>query len=357
MKVLMISMFSREEVPYIKFYIDEMKKEKIDYDILFWNREYTAPITKTENEINFSLECKMGGQKYKKIFKMAKYANTIRKYAKGNQYTHVIVLTTVPGIFLFDILLKKYSKKYIYDIRDYTNESNNLYYAIEKKLIFNSAFTSISSKGFEQFLPDYPYVVTHNISNESNVTNDTDDLKNKEKIVIGFVGNVRYPMENKELIKKMSVNSKFRMEYWGKSTVDFDEFMKSKKYSDVQFHGKFVNEEKTSIYKEIDMINAIYGSSGLEVTTAIPNRFYDSIIFKKPIITSKNTYLGTLVEKYDIGLAVDIFNEDIETSITNYIAKFDRTNFIQNCNTALENITEEQKYFSESIRKFLNDKV
>ena len=164
-------------------------------------------------------------------------------------------------------------------------------------------------------------------------------------------------MENKELIKKMSVNSKFRMEYWGKSTVDFDEFMKSKKYSDVQFHGKFVNEEKTSIYKEIDMINAIYGSSGLEVTTAIPNRFYDSIIFKKPIITSKNTYLGTLVEKYDIGLAVDIFNEDIETSITNYIAKFDRTNFIQNCNTALENITEEQKYFSESIRKFLNDKV
>ena len=48
------------------------------------------------------------------------------------------------------------------------------------------------------------------------------------------------------------------------------------------FKGEFKNEDKPEIYREIDFINAIYGNKSLEVTTALPNRLYDGILFKKP---------------------------------------------------------------------------
>ncbi|AUC72461.1 MULTISPECIES: hypothetical protein [Enterococcus] len=357
MKVLIISMFPKEEVPYIKFYTDELEKSKTDYDVFFWNREYTATTQKVKNEIFFNLECKMGGKKHKKIFKMLKYATTIRKEARSSEYTHIIVLTTVPGMFIFDVLLRKYRQKYIFDIRDYTNESNSIYYAIEKKLIFNSAFTTISSRGFEKFLPKYPYILTHNISNETGLIDDIEDLRKKDNIVIGFVGNVRYPNENEQLIRQMSKNGRFKIAYWGKTTVDFDRFIEHENYQDVDFHGKFINEEKDNIYQEIDMINAIYGSNGLEVTTAIPNRFYDSLIFKKPIISSKDTYLGELVENYGIGLTVDVLHEDIEEKISNYVNTFDKDDFLRRSNIALKQILDEQTQFSEAVDNFLNNEI
>ncbi len=40
------------------------------------------------------------------------------------------------------------------------------------------------------------------------------------------------------------------------------------------------------------MINSIYGNDSLEVTTALPNRLYEACMFKKPIISSRDTYLG-----------------------------------------------------------------
>ena len=61
------------------------------------------------------------------------------------------------------------------------------------KLVNDSCFTCISSKGFKRFLDSSPkYVYSHNISNDE-FTEDVCNIENKEqKIVIGFVGSVRY---------------------------------------------------------------------------------------------------------------------------------------------------------------------
>lgn len=355
MKVLIISMFPKEEVPYSKYYIDKLNEKKIDYDILYWNREHTDELTYKDNEIHFNLDCRMGGSKYKKIPKMLKYARTIRRMLRKKEYTQAIVLTTVPGIFLFDILVTKFKRKYILDIRDYTNESNKLYYNLEKRVIDNSLFTVISSERFKDFLPSREYILSHNLSNEEYVKNESTDLSVKKEFVIGFVGNVRYPSENSELIKKLSQNNKFKIEYWGKTTLDFESKAKNISSSNVKFHGKFNNEEKSGIYEKIDFINAIYGTSGLEVITAVPNRFYDALLFKKPIITSKGTYLGELVEELEIGLAVDIFNDDIILKLEDYIENFDKVKFLSNCEQVLKKIEKDQNEYAEAISEFIGN--
>lgn len=354
--ILLISMFPKEEVPYAEIYLDVLKKKNVTYNIIYWNRDKNNETTYLDNEINFNLECKMGGKKIYKIFKMWKYASFIRNEIKNTEYSKIIILTTVPGIFIFDILMKKYKRNYMFDIRDFTNENNFIYYFLEKKIIYNSCYTAISSSGFKTFLPDKKeYLKVHNISNLADISEEVSNINKKDKLLIGFVGNVRYEQENELLISKLKNSLKFEMAYWGKVNKDFniESIKKRTNAKNVSFFGKFSNEEKSIIYKKIDFINAIYGSDGLEVTTAIPNRFYDALIFKKPIITSKGTFIGELVQKYNLGISVDIINDNIEDMILYYLKNFDAEIFLKTCDNLLREYLNDQEKFKNSISDFI----
>lgn len=356
MKILIIAMFPEEEVPYANLYTDFLDKRDIDYDVVFWNREVTAPTTYQDNKILFNLECRMGGSKFKKIGKMLKYARFIRDCAKKIEYTHAIILTTVPGIFLNDILATKYHGKYILDIRDYTNESNSIYYNIEKRVIRNSFETVISSEGFKKFLPLKDYIICHNISNDELAFSEVKNLANSRKLKIGFVGNVRYADENYSLISQLDENE-FEFLYWGKMIAgcNLPELCEEHGKVNVRFKGKFLNSDKPSIYKEIDMINAVYGSSGLEVTTAIPNRFYDAVLFKKPIIASKGTYLGELVEESGIGVAIDLDDNHVSNRILQYVKSFDSDAFVTNTEKLWKSFQKDKNDFERVLLSFVQE--
>lgn len=105
------------------------------------------------------------------------------------------------------------------------------------------------------------------------------------------------------------------------------------------------------------MINSLYGDFSLEVTTAIPNRLYDALIFKKPIIASKGTFLGEVVEKNRLGIAVELNIQSIKKEVNNYVQNFDKEEFIRNCNECLEKVIGEQNSFKYSIREFLIDNL
>ena len=54
--------------------------------------------------------------------------------------------------------------------------------------------------------------------------------------------------------------------------------------------------KKPSIYTNIHLINAVYANTNNRLnygdSTPLPNRIYDCVVFKRPIVASKNTYLG-----------------------------------------------------------------
>lgn len=354
-KLLIISMYPKNEAPYAQLYIDACEKANKDYEIIYWNRYETKKKEVLGNEIIYNLECPNGGYRLQKVFKMLRYALFIRKNLKKNIYDKVIILTTVPGIFTFDILAKKYKNCYIFDIRDYTNEGNSIYYLLEKKVINNSFSTVISSKGFEQFLPKKnDYQIAHNISNYDKVSNENQLLFKKDKIVIGFVGNVRYEKENMELINLLKIDRRFEIGYWGNINKNLIPDKLTSQNENVVFHGKYSNAEKPNIYRKIDFINAIYGNSSLEVTTAIPNRLYDALMFKKPILTSKGTLLGEIVEKNKIGIAINFADNDNYNYINSFIENFNQKEFEENCNKLLSIYLKEQNELKKHIDNFLN---
>lgn len=154
---------------------------------------------------------------------MLKFKQQIEKVLRKEQYTHLIVLTTLPGVLIHKILLKQYADKYILDIRDYSYEKYSWYKKIVEKLIASSYFTAISSNGFKRFLPQSDKIITcHNIGSDFPEEKEVVDLKNKEKITIGFVGGIRYFEENCKLINIFANNPKYSLAYVGRKNLDCD---------------------------------------------------------------------------------------------------------------------------------------
>lgn len=355
MKVGIITFSDRNTTPYLKYYEDTMKIEGVRFECIFWDRYNNFKIEKNENEYTLHIKCLPGASKFGKILPMIKYKYIVEKIIKKEQYTHLIILTTLPGVLLNKILLKDFKNKYIFDIRDYTYEKYGFYKKIVDKLIDKSYFTAISSKGFMKFLNENKKIIPcHNISNSEYKVDICDDLKNKKSIIIGFVGAIRYFKQDCKLINCLANSKKYILSYVGKFNIDCNlkAYCKKNNINNVMFKGEFRNEDKPLIYRKIDLINAIYGCKGLEVTTLLPNRLYDGVIFKKPVIATKGTFLGGLVEKFSLGIAVDL-NKNISEEVTKFINNFDDKKFIRACDNFLTIAQKEQQIFINRICDFV----
>lgn len=357
MKVGIIGPFERNDMPYIDYYEKALKDNKCIYSCVFWNRNINSNIRKNGNEYTICIKGMVGLSKIKKIIPMIKYRYYLEEIIRKEKYTHLIILNTIPGVLLSNILLNNFRGKYILDIRDYSYENYRIYKKCVEKLINNSFFTAISSEGFKKFLPKSEKLTPcHNISNIDKKIETCNNLDSNKTIRIGFVGTVRYFNENSKLIQTLSKYNKYNLLYYGKTNINCDlrKYCKKNNIKNVQFFGSFKNEEKPEIYKNIDLINAVYGNNNLEVTTALPNRLYDGVLFKKPIIATQGTYLGEVVEKYKLGIAINIDDKaNIETEINNYITNFESNKFVNQCNEFLNFILKQQTVFENKILNFL----
>lgn len=357
MKVCIVGFNVRNIIPYIENYENILKEYGIEYDCIFWDRYSDLPIEIKENEYTIHIKCVPGANKLGKIIPMYKYKKIVESIIHKQKYTHLIILTTLPGVLISNLLFDKYKEKYILDIRDYTYEKYSFYKNIVDRLVEESYFTAISSKGFLRFLKNSKKIVPcHNIGVGFKEENLAQDLKSKNKIIIGFVGGVRYYKENCALIDALANNPKYDLLYIGKPNSDCDlkSYCINNNIKNVFFEGEFKNSDKPEIYEKIDIINSYYGSKNLEVITLLPNRLYDGLLLKKPIIASDKTYLGNIVKDNYLGIVIDTQNnQDINCAIEKFLNQFENKKFTIYCNNVLRQFRLEQKNFCNQIKQFL----
>ncbi|MEG1028063.1 MAG: hypothetical protein RSE07_05175, partial [Oscillospiraceae bacterium] len=113
------------------------------------------------------------------------------------------------------------------------------------------------------------------------------------------------------------------------------------------------NDQKPELYKNIDVINSIYGDTSLEVTTALPNRLYEACLFKKPIISSKKTYLGEVIALYNLGIVVDVEKDDVLPMINDYVKNFDVSNFKKGCQDFINDVKNDEKIIYSKLDEFI----
>lgn len=354
MKALIIGFFSKTYMPYMQRYEKIFQENNVEYDIVTFDRDSNGKIEQNGNTYLFKHTT--GTNKLELLFLSIKYRRLIIKLLKKNKYDKLVVLTTMPGILIHRKLFKKYKDNYIFDYRDYTYEKIGVYRKIVDKIIKNSYCTLMSSKGYMKFFENKDkIIITHNISNEEYQEEKAIDLREKENLNIGFLGYVRYFDVNSKLINAFKNSDKISFTYVGLPfrDCDLEGFCKENNIQNVKFMGRYENSEKAKLYKDIDIINSIYSLDSEEVQPAIPNRLYDAALFKKPIITAKGTYLAQIVEEYQLGFSIDVYQEDIQKALENYLNNFNAQEFTKRCNQFLEEIYQDEKKCNEATKNFV----
>lgn len=342
--------------PFYFRYEKILSEMQVEFDLIIWNRDGIEE--KSEGEIIYFnvLDTANNGDKMK-IIKFYKFAYFVKQTIKKNKYDKILFLGSYAGnaVFLSNFLKNNYHNRYWFDIRDYTYEWFKPYYNSISSVIKNSYKTAISSSGYEEFLPKYDYIYTHNID-KINIKK-CKKKKNKKTpqtpICISFIGNVRYYKENIKLLELFRNDDRFVLQYYGSGSEELQKYCKENNILNVDFHGKFAPEETSRFYNKTHIINNVYGNSGIELTTALSNKLYFSGGLHLPILVSPNTYIQKISEKYKFGYVIDYDKLNLADELYNWYIQLIKNDNFTGYDDFWKGVIKEDEKFEKTLEDFI----
>lgn len=299
-----------------------------------------------------------------KIKKVIFFVKVIRKILKENKKTSVFYL------FGFEIGVISYllhCRNYIYEEADvsaarFKNKFiRNLLLWLDRRVINNSIFTVLTSGGFKNYIFENRKIKKNIILMPNKLSQyfkendfELDKTIGYSNIKFGFIGLIRYP---NTIVRFAKIIGKFfpQHEFHFYGDVERKEYLDDevKSYSNVFFHGPFVNPvDLAKVYSEIDINIVCYDTGSGNVNIAEPNKLYESIYFNTPIVVSKNTYLAERVKELGVGTAINASDDDEIISYVNSlhegyydnvllnIKKIDKQTLIDNPNDLVSKVKE-----------------
>lgn len=342
--------------PYIKRYLERLDALNADYKVYFWNRG-GFELNLSSKYLYFDSYSKLKKNKFLKLFDFFKFRCWLLKCLKKDQPEKVVALSTLSGLILGKYL---YSQKgsYIFDIRDYSFEHLVPVYKAQEKIIRNSFFTAISSKGFKNFLPSYDYVIAHNFNR---LEKQTDKFFSPANDVIRFVwnGSMRYFDFQTQYLLALKNDTRFQIVYHGDGPEiqRFKNFCHDNDIYNVEFTGPYNNSEKESLLKNAHILNNAYGFMGKtahakEVFYAVSNRFYDGLNFHIPQVVEPTGFKKDWLEREGLGVSF-VPDEHFADKLYDYYKSINAESFDAACNRVLSEVLVEDNEYVEKIDEFI----
>ena len=348
-KILIVCFSNLRSVPYISSYTNILDNNNLKYDVVYWRRYNIEEKIFCNKLFAYNVFQNAEINKLIKLKNMFGYANYVKKLIKQKNYNKIIILSTLPGVLLENYLVKFKKHEYILDIRDHSYEHIKWYYFKVKKLMKNAALNVISSLGFKYFLPNANTILCHNCS--TGLTMKDSVSLHKDKIIISFIGQVRYAQKYMNFLESIKNNEKivFRFYGFGEDLEYLQQYQKSKGISNIEFYGAYKPEEKKKIIEETDIIFNVYGND-LHVKYAVSNKYYDALVYQKPIIVSKGTTMEKITQGFSYCVTQDKF--DCEDLIQWY-ENLNHENIKRLCASKLNKVKDDMDIFTKRVEKFL----
>ena len=257
-----------------------------------------------------------------RIKKICFFIRCIKKILKENSSNDVFYLF---GYEIASIAWLLRCKQFIYEEADVTAARTHcrlirfLLLAIDRRIIKESKLTVFTSQGFSDYLfkkkPKNVIIQPNKLSpffsklERGDVLAPTTDASH---IKFGFVGLIRYP---DTLIRFAKVVG----QYFPQHEFHFYGALEKEKYWDEEIttyeniysHGSFVYpNELQNIYKNIDICVVCYDTHSGNVRIAEPNKLYEAIYFKIPIVVSSSTFLAKRVKELGVGFDIDASKDE-----------------------------------------------
>lgn len=327
--------------PYVYFYTDIFEKNNIQYEVILPDRN------NLKEQNNHTIHELTWDNKKTTLINYVQYAINVKRIIKEKHYDIIIVLTGINAAFLGRWLKKYYKRKYIVDIRDYSHENILPFYLLEKTAINNSGLNVISSRRFTDFLPKSEYYVCHNYNGYDEIIQRFD--KGKEPLRIGYVGGLAYLEQCTKLMKLVASDPRFVFDFYGTSDIEttLKEIADEFKCDRIVFHGAYTPTEKAMILKKIDILFNAYGNGCPLLDCALSNKLYDALIFLKPILTCKNTYMTEMAGP--LAFPIDLTNENALNDLYEWYQDIDGMQVEEFAKHKLEIIERENNETKEKI--------
>lgn len=355
-KVCILSAVNIKHMSMISVYTELLKKHGIAYDIIYMDKYGIDEKFECTQKYRYVNVVK---QKWPKIIKMVKYMMYLPYAAKimnKNQYDFIIAWNDV-AIFMFaNYLSKKYKAKYCLNVRDNMWYEKKIFQKRYKKVFTNSAFNTISSKGYLDFLPQgVNYIPIHslNLAVLKGMTQHTSLRTEQEPIRIGFIGYVRFFERNKRMLDVFANDVRFELHYYGTNANILKEYAEEKNIRNTAFHDSFPVEDTAKYLEKIDIINNLYGNETINLQKAISIKFFHALYARIPILVCDNTYVGQIAKNIGIGFEVTDINTDMKENLYIWYRGLDFTSLEINCVKYLEQSVKENQEFEKIAIEYL----
>ena len=355
MRIGIIAASNLRYSPYVFFYtaiLDGM--DGVEYELIYPNRhgiedacEGTAHVLPWNGSVPTVLGYML-------------YARQVIGVIQKQKYDAVIVLTTNNAVFLGPWLRRHYLGKYMVDIRDYTHENIPPFYALEKRALAASSLNVISSDRFRRFLPEGEYWVCHNLPRD--LAPRREGMRSfgpQDSVTIGYLGTGGYMDNCRALAQLVAKDSRFRLHLYGPEVLksQMPEELIQRSEGRIRYLGSFTPDEKENVLQTIDVLFNVYGN-GILLDYALSNKLYDALCFRKPILTSPNTYMTDFAGP--LGYAMDLtVCEDLQ-GLHEYMERLDAEALERYADETLKRIVEEQEATKQricrQIRMFAGEK-
>lgn len=201
--------------------------------------------------------------------------------------------------------------------------------------LFERLDCSIIKKSLQAILTSEGFLSFHKLKNTDNITLIANKLPESienlpklparktdiDHLSFGFVGSARYETIANFALVLVNHFPQHEFHFWGNIQQRVKSIAEAlTKYPNCHFHGRFKSpDDLPQIYSQIDFTLATYDTKFENVRYAEPNKIYEAIYFRTPIIVSKGTFLSEKVSRNRLGFSVNAMDENDIVSFIEHI--------------------------------------
>lgn len=262
------------------------------------------------------------------VQRIGAYLKTIKKLKELFKIMsfEVLLINNIDVLLLYNTatILKKKKAKVVIEISDLrefvfsesasAKRMRNLEKILYKKYIDKLIVTSkkYHEYHFSKFFDKAVFVLENKLLSKEIQQNKIIERVQNKKITIGIVGLLLRKDEYIKLFETYKNSNDVEIHIHGKGQYQNIVEDYALKYDNINYFGPynaFTDAEK--IYKSIDIIYLVYDTDQVSLNNklALPNKLYECMYYRVPLICSKDTYLQELVVKDNIGTAINYKDE------------------------------------------------
>ncbi|MFC4100414.1 glycosyltransferase [Paenibacillus xanthanilyticus] len=342
-----------------------------------YQRDFTL-ITNNKNKVSSDINVEYipftytpGRNYFSKVIDLLRASRAIKFAHSSEGSTNIVICDSLLSMFFYKVasFMRRTNNKVVYCVPDIPNDSFDNRPGIKNRLLFNlinllEKFSVkgikhciFTSEGYVQYYNkvikgDYSYFILENkpssydvdfthVKTEPCAENTLNEISSPLRI--GYFGIIRY---KEILLNLIEVSQKFNVEIIIAGICGFSEELK--KYSNVHLFGEYDYNQIGSLYSKVDLCLAMYDRKMLNVRLALPNKLYESMVYDTPILVSKGTYLGEIVDEKRIGYSVDPYDKDELEQLLSYLTSTEGRKELRTRSKHIHNSSNEL-YFETQI--------